>query len=269
MSPIDFTEISRRYEKDSLVQKAAAEILFGLLELGPLEDVLDLGCGTGHLAHRISQVTAGRIVGIDPSAGMVEQARAKHGGERIRFEVRAAEDLEAREQFDAIFCNSALQWFKEPHRALAACERALRGGGRMAIQAPARHDYCPNFLLGLADVARHPGTAATFARFQSPWFFLETAEAYAEVLREAGFEVPFARMETTRTRHSKEQAINIFESGAAAGYLNPSCYEVPLPAGYVESVRQILADSFQAQAGADGQVELVFNRIYLLAVKRA
>ncbi len=114
---------------------------------------------------------------------------------------------------------------------------------------------------------RDPATSATFARFENPWFFLETADAYAGVFRDAGFSVPFARIEPTATRHSPEQVLTVFESGAAAGYLNPDCYDVPLPKGYVESFRRILYDSFRAQAGGDGRVDLVFNRIYLLAVK--
>jgi trans-aconitate methyltransferase len=267
MRAIDFGEISRRYEQDSVVQKAAAEILLGLLQVGPHEDVLDLGCGTGHLSRRLAALTAGRVVGVDPSPGMIVEARTKHGGERARFEVGAAEDLDATEPFDAIFCSSALQWFREPARALAACGRALRPGGRMAVQAPARRDYCPVFLRGVEAVARDPATSATFARFESPWFFLESADAYGEIFRQAGFSVPFARIQAATTRCSPEQVLTVFESGAAAGYLNPACYGGALPDGYVEAFRRILSGSFRAEAGDDGQVPLVFHRIYLLAVK--
>jgi len=198
---------------------------------------------------------------------MIAEACAKHGGERNHFAVGAAEDLDEVEQFDAILCNSAMQWFRNPARALAACWRALRRGGRMGVQAPARQDYCPVFLKGVDAVAREPATTGAFGRFKNPWFFLETADAYADVFRESGFSVPFARIEATTTRYSPEQVLKVFESGAAAGYLNPDCYEIPLPDGYVESFRRILSESFRAQAGADGLVELAFNRIYLVAVK--
>ncbi len=137
----------------------------------------------------------------------------------------------------------------------------------MAVQAPARQDYCPTFLRGIAEVARHPATAETFASFRSPWFFLQTAEDYAQLFREAGFLVPLARMEEPRARHSPGQVLKVFESGAAAAYLNPDCYQAALPQGYVESVRRILAEAFEAQAGANGLVELMIRRVYVLAVK--
>lgn len=266
MSRIDFTEISHRYERDSTVQKAAAEVLLALLDLGQGEDVLDLGCGTGHLARRISELTSGRVLGVDPSPGMIAEASARHGSARVAFEVGGAEDLDAQGSFDAIFCNSALQWFGNPARALAACRRALRPGGRMAVQAAARREYCPQFLQGIAEVARDPATASTFARFRPPWTFLETAEEYADIFRAAGFTVPFARIDSARSRHAPEQALAIFDSGAAAGYLNPDCYGHALPGGYVEAFRRIMARTFEALAERDGHLELEFRRLYLLAV---
>jgi trans-aconitate methyltransferase len=251
------------------VQKAAAEVLLSLLQIGPSEDVLDLGCGTGHLTERISEITTGRVVGLDPAPGMIAEAevRSKDRPERISFGIAAAEDIQAEGAFDVIFCNSSFQWFRDPGRALKACRRALRPGGRMGIQAPATQHYCHNFITAIAEVADCPETAAIFSRFRSPWFFCETSDAYAGVFRDAGFAVPFARMETARARYSPEQVLKVFESGAAAGYLNSACYEVPLPGGYLESFRGILADAFRAQADGDGQVELVFHRIYLVAVR--
>jgi len=52
-----FTEVSKDYEKTSLIQKGASEILFELLKIQPFEDVLDLGCGPGHLTQKIKELT--------------------------------------------------------------------------------------------------------------------------------------------------------------------------------------------------------------------
>jgi trans-aconitate methyltransferase len=59
----------------------------------------------------------------------------------------------------------------------------------------------------------------------------------------------------------------VFESGAAAGYLNAKHYGGSLPDGYIQSFRRIMAEAFRAQAAEDGQVELVFHRIYLIALR--
>jgi hypothetical protein len=77
----------------------------------------------------------------------------------------------------------------------------------------------------------------------------------------------FAKIQATSARYSPEQVLKVFESGAAAGYLNASCYGSSLAEGYAESFRLILANAFRAQADGDGQVELVFHRIYLVAAR--
>jgi len=48
--------------------------LLPLLEPRAGEAILDLGCGSGHLAHTIAQSGA-HVVGIDSSARMIEAAR--------------------------------------------------------------------------------------------------------------------------------------------------------------------------------------------------
>ncbi len=267
MADTSFTEISVRYEQDSLIQKSAAERLLGLLDIQDREAVLDLGCGPGNLSHRIRQLTSGPVTGVDPSPGMIEKARNSRQITDIAFVHAAAEEITFKETFDIIFCNSAFQWFTSPRRALAAGYAALRPGGRMGIQAPARGDYCPNFLAAIAEVAHDPRTAAVFAGFHSPWLFLEQADEYRGLFEQAGFSVPFARIEELVTPYTPDQVMTIFESGAAAAYLSRESY----PGGYDEEYpaifREIIASAFRSQAGPDGLVQLKFNRIYLIAVK--
>lgn len=71
----NFSEISKKYENDSVIQKSAREILFELLAIQPNDNVLDLGCDTGHISKLIRDKTIGRVVGVDPSNGMIEKAQ--------------------------------------------------------------------------------------------------------------------------------------------------------------------------------------------------
>jgi len=73
MSNYTFTDISKRYKETSIVQSSAADILLALLDIKENESVLDVGCGTGNLTNRLFNKSRGRIVGIDPSSGMIEE----------------------------------------------------------------------------------------------------------------------------------------------------------------------------------------------------
>ncbi len=74
MSKVNFSEIAKDYEKIASMQKSASEIMLNLLKIKENDDVLDLGCGTGHLTRKIRNLTKGRVVGIDPSEGMMREA---------------------------------------------------------------------------------------------------------------------------------------------------------------------------------------------------
>jgi trans-aconitate methyltransferase len=267
MNSTDFTGISVRYDQDSLVQKSASEKLISLLDIRSNDDVLDLGCGTGSITRRIRSLTEGKVAGIDPSEGMIREAKEKQAGMDIDFGVNAAEGFVSQEAFSVIFCNSAFQWFRDPERALGNCYAALKRGGRMGIQAPATQTYCPNFIQAIDDVGRDSRTSHAFAGFRSPWLFLETADAYAELFRKSGFDVTFATLENLKSSHTPDKAMAIFESGAAAGYLNRAYYVSSVDERYAATFREIVRASFHRQAGQDGKVELTFNRVYLVARK--
>lgn len=267
MGHTTFSEIAARYERDSIIQKSAAEKLIDLLQIRNDDAVLDLGCGAGNLTRKLRELTSGPVVGIDPSAAMIEAARSGAAGLDLVFLVGGAEELPFTEAFDVVFCNSAFQWFTRPEHALRRIYRALNPSGRVGIQAPAKAAYCPNFLEAVEEVTRDSRTAATFAGFRSPWLFLESADDYRELFQHAGFTVPFAVVEKQVTTYTPEQVLTIFESGAAAGYLNRDNYATPFDDAYSAAFRETIARAFRRQAGPDGLVQLVFNRVYLVAVK--
>lgn len=249
------------------MQKSASDELFELLSIQENEDVLDLGCGTGHISKNIREITNGRVVGIDAAEGMISEANNNYGHIGINFELRPADHLEYVEQFDVIFCNSSFQWFKPPEQVLRSCYQALRKNGRMGIQAPARKIYSPNFIEAVRNVGTDASTKETFDQFESPWFFCETAKEYANVFIKAGFEIVSARIDKTTTSYTPDEVFDIFDSGAAAGYLNQAYYSVPVTPEYTRTFNRIIKYSFNEQASEKGEVDLTFFRIYLVAKK--
>jgi trans-aconitate methyltransferase len=260
-----FDSIAGRYDRAAVVQRSAADVLLARLAIGPDEDVLDVGCGSGQVARRLREVTGGRVEGVDPSPAMIAEARRL--APELAFSVAPAEELAAADEFDVVVCNSALQWFRDPALGVARMRAALRRGGRLGLQAPATRDYCPNFVAAMAAVAAHPATAATFARFRTPWFFLEHADAYAALLESAGLAVRSAEIVPMRSRVPPADVMTAFDSAAVAAYLGEACYDVPLEADYVQRARELVREAFERQAGTDGLVELEIRRLFAIALR--
>jgi SAM-dependent methyltransferase len=102
--------------------------------------VLDVGSGTGALASAIVAARpSSQIVGIDPAAGFVAFAQARHLGIRAHFEVGDARHLRFSDRlFDRTVAFLALNFISEPACALSEMIRVTRRGG---IVAAAVWDY--------------------------------------------------------------------------------------------------------------------------------
>jgi len=106
------------------------------------ESVLDAGCGTGNYALALAG-EGFRVTGIDYSAGMLECARSKAGGElaaRLSFEQmdmnRRLEFPDA--SFDHIISMTSLWATADPRFTLTEFSRILKPGGTLAVmQIPA------------------------------------------------------------------------------------------------------------------------------------
>jgi hypothetical protein len=117
----------------------------------------------------------------------------------------------------------------------------------------------------VATLEDDPRTAETWSHFVSPWTFFETAEEYERLFTDAGFALVGGEIEELSEHCTPSRALDMFDSGAAAGYLNPECYDVPLPDGYLETARELILEGLRRQAGPKRRLEVVFSRVYVLA----
>lgn len=178
-----FDALAPRWESFRSSEEAVPAVERGLDRLGPIEGcrAVDVGCGTGALLGPLLARlgTAGRVVAIDGSGGMLAIARARHPDARIEWrEVDLfAADLEVGVH-DLVLCFDSFAHFAPQERALAALAGWLAPGGRLLVW----HDIGRERL---AEVHRGAGPPIDGD-------LLPPIDALARLARSLGLEVPVA-----------------------------------------------------------------------------
>ena len=229
------------------------------------EHVLDVGTGTGLVAHLVAPlVSPGMVIGIDLSENMLGIARKKQR-KNVQFLGMAAEDLVFRPgTFDLVTMGEALAYFADPTTALEEANRVLRPGGRIAVSCQRRslntraQDL---FFQGLGPLARRhylslPRFSSERSRFGEP-------DVLPQLLGAAGFEL--TRMSETVTGGRTNDAREWTELMAGAG---------PLPYTLIRSLGPRYRDELEADVEAamaslgDPDDAFRYHHSYVLAVAR-
>ena len=117
-----------------------AEAIVAALPTAPRPRLLELGCGTGELAHELSLLTAGQVTGVDLSELFITQARAKFPRPNLDFRVvDLTREFPATDSdgYDAITGNGILHHlYHHLDTVLPALHRWLRPGGRLIFWEP-------------------------------------------------------------------------------------------------------------------------------------
>ncbi|NAZ87149.1 class I SAM-dependent methyltransferase [Kineococcus indalonis] len=157
--------------------------------LGPDDDVLDIGCGTGATTLAAARTAErGTALGVDLSSPMLQVARSlarQQGVGNARFE-RADAQVHpfAPAGFDAAISRTGAMFFGDPDQAFANIRRALRPGGRLTLltwQPSERNPWFAAFtgaLLGTVP-APPPGSPGPFS--------MSEPERVSRLLARAGF----------------------------------------------------------------------------------
>lgn len=123
----------------SVFYRAIHQRMLEYVELPQSPNVLDIGCGTGRLLHRLGTERSDlQGTGLDFSAEMLRQARRSNRyPSRLIFVPGSAAPLRfANEQFDAVFNTFSFLHYLEPERVFAEINRVLRPGGTFYLVDP-------------------------------------------------------------------------------------------------------------------------------------
>jgi ubiquinone/menaquinone biosynthesis C-methylase UbiE len=119
-----------------LADDAQLQILLDTLQLSPGTNVLDLGCGNGHLSAYLAELTGASFTGVDLSDEAIRQARSRaaDNAQRVTFYRANMSDLPfAPHFFDVAISIDAMYFVADISVVLKQLQRVTRPGGQLAF----------------------------------------------------------------------------------------------------------------------------------------
>lgn len=165
---------SRLYPAPGYPQRGQRRRAVQALRLGRGDTVVDMACGTGLNFSLLEEAVGpeGRIVGVDLTDAMLDQARGRietNGWSNISLVHADATEFDFPAGIDAILSTYALTQVPECREVIAHGTAALSGGGRWAVLDLKVPDSTPQWLaqLGIATVRPFASIDEWIAR--RPW----------------------------------------------------------------------------------------------------
>ena len=136
-NPAFFTQFM---DKSHTLQSASIyrQRMFDLLDVRPGATLLDVGCGAGNDVQDLAKLVgpSGRVVGMDSSATMIQQARARTAETQLPVEFLQGDAYQLpfeEHTFDGCQSSRVFKHLAEPERALAEMVRVARPGARIVV----------------------------------------------------------------------------------------------------------------------------------------
>ncbi len=170
----DYDRMAAEYARHRRVNPEVLRRL--IVGLEPAAKVLEVGCGTGNYLIAIREVVGSSCWGIDPSAEMLAQARAR--SDQVHLLQGKAEHLGFPDgQFDFVFSVNVIHHIVDRDRSFREAWRVLSHGGRSCTVTDSERDirrrrplsvYFPETVE--VDLARYPRIEELRASMQEAGF---------------------------------------------------------------------------------------------------
>ncbi|HJS26253.1 MAG TPA: methyltransferase domain-containing protein [Actinomycetota bacterium] len=180
------------------------------LELSGGETVLDAGCGSGRVTEvLLERLPNGRVVALDGSGSMLEQARVRleRFGDRVGFVLAdLGEPLPLEEPVDAILSTATFHWVPDHDALFRNLAAVVRPGGRLAAQCGGSGNLA-TVMAALRELGADPFSRKVFT----------TPEQTEERLHAAGFVDARCWLHNEPTPFDDPEALEAFLRTVALG----------------------------------------------------
>lgn len=190
-----FDAAARTYDSAASVQEKIAKELvnWSLGSAANPKSILDLGCGTGFVAHQIIQQWPEAVItAVDASPAMLDEVRRK--APKLITHMSDIGELNLSERFDAIYSSMALHWLPDPLRQIKRWRHWLNPKGKIFAALPVEESFvewknlCLKHDVGhglwslpkssfAAQVAKRDYRLKLTQRYASPLDFIKSLQA--------------------------------------------------------------------------------------------
>lgn len=168
------------------------QAILARLKIDPEEKIVDLGCGSGENTVELARrAPRGQALGIDSSPAMITKADAEKSAlprelaARIDFRLGDIAAIDLPDRYSLVFSNAALHWIDDHRRALQACYRVMRPGGKLVVQMPANYEETAQVTL--TALAGEPPWRELLGGVKVPSSKVGSPHHYTELLTQLGF----------------------------------------------------------------------------------
>lgn len=243
-----------------ITRQAISPLLDGLGDLTG-KHLLDVACGTGHLAAKAAQRGA-YAEGTDFADTMLAKASANYPD--ITFYEGDAENLfYENASFDAIACNFGLLHFENADAAISETHRVLRSGGQFAFTAWCSPDQGCDFMRLVWGAVQTHGNLDVDLPPAPPMFrFADSDECESAVLA-AGFSNPeVTRLELVWTTNHPDEIIELIYKSIVRA---PMVLEAQTPEARERIHEAIITGAEEFRLGS--KIEMAFPAMMTIATK--
>ena len=138
-----FEQVSRSWEtlRKNFYGDEVRNAVLQAAKISPRDTVLDVGAGTGFLTSEAAKI-ARRVIALDFSQAMTNEALSKMKGENVEFKIGDVEKIPLEDSsVDAVIGNMILHHCSNPAIAIKEMVRVLKGSGRLVLSDLTEHNH--------------------------------------------------------------------------------------------------------------------------------
>ena len=206
---------AQHYFENSSLQKEHADELLDMLNVPEGGIVLDLGCGTGHLATVLSHLVGprGKVVAVDPDADRISVAKKNNARQNVEYVIANDQSFPG-EGYDLIVLNHVIHWIKDKRAAFNRIFSKLAPGGTLGVVT---YDGTPTFPEAVSNGLSFLVSPDFEHNFFHKTMVYKGEQFYKTLASEIGFESTSAKIVSKELRFQSVSQFLDFWAGVSHG----------------------------------------------------